>query len=244
VDVDPTRVLVLLPAYNEREALPGVLAELVEALPDATVLVVDDGSSDDTAAIARASGVRVLELPFNLGVGGALRAGLLLAQREGFDVVVQCDADGQHRPEEIPRLVAALEHHDLVIGARFAGEGEYDVRGARAAAMRLLAAVMSRVHHQRLTDVTSGFRAFGPRALLLMSTDMPREYLGDTVEALIVAKEGRLSVGQVPVAMRVRQGGVPSHQAFRSALYLSRVGVMLVLALIRLARGRRKVVVA
>ncbi|WP_205474249.1 glycosyltransferase family 2 protein [Nocardioides sp. SYSU D00038] len=234
------RVLVLLPAYNEREALPGVLAELHETLPSVDVLVVDDGSRDDTAEVARRGGARVLRLPFNVGVGGALRAGLLLARREGYDVVVQCDSDGQHPPAEIPRLLAALAGNDLVIGARFAGEGDYRVRGLRALAMRFLATVMTRVHRTPLTDVTSGFRAFGPRAVAVLCAEMPREYLGDTVEALVVAKEHRLRVGQVAVTMRVRQGGVVSHRGLRSALYLGRVLVMLGLALMRLVRARRR----
>jgi glycosyltransferase involved in cell wall biosynthesis len=234
-------VLVVLPAFNEREALPGVVAELRTSLPDAELLVVDDGSSDDTAEIAAAAGCRVVRLPFNVGVGGALRAGLLAAQRDGIPAAVQCDADGQHPPDRIPDLVAGLATADIVIGARFAGTGDYAVRGPRSWAMRLLARVMSRLHHTALTDVTSGFRAFGPRAIAVLSRELPPDYLGDTVEALVIAKEYGLVVTQVPVAMRPRQGGVASHPPFRAMLYLGRVALILGLSLLRLLRARRAV---
>ncbi len=231
-------VLLVVPALNEQEALPGVIDRIREVLPDVQVLVVDDGSADDTAVVARRAAVRVLDMPFNVGVGGALRAGLLIACREGFKAVVQCDADGQHPPASIPDLLAALDRADMVIGARFAGVGDYRVRGARSWAMVLLARVMSRVHHTELTDVTSGFRAFGPRAIDVLSREMPPDYLGDTVEALVVAKEYRLTVTQVPVAMLTRQGGAASHRPFRAGLYLFRVMLILALSLLRLLRSR------
>jgi glycosyltransferase involved in cell wall biosynthesis len=133
-----------------------VVGEVRSHVPDAEVVVVDDGSSDATAAVARNAGARVLQLPFNVGVGGALRAGLLLGRREGFQAVVQCDADGQHPPESIPELVAALGTADLVVGVRFAGSGDYVARGPRRWAMRLLARTFSRIHGTTLSDITSG----------------------------------------------------------------------------------------
>ena len=231
-------VLLVLPAYNEQEALPGVVQRIRDVLPDVQVLVVDDGSTDDTAAVARNAGVRLVSLPFNVGVGGALRAGLLVAQREDVKAVVQCDADGQHPPAAIPELLAALDRADLVIGARFAGVGDYRVRGARSWAMILLARVMTRVHRTELTDVTSGFRAFGPRAIEVLGRELPPDYLGDTVEALVIAKEYRLRVTQVPVAMLPRQGGVASHHPLRAMLYLGRVMLILFLSLLRLVGAR------
>lgn len=237
---DHSDVLIVLPAYNEQDSLSLVVAEVRDAMPGVSIVVVDDGSVDDTAAIARGAGARVVELPFNVGVGGALRAGLLIGQREHMRAVVQCDADGQHPARSIPDLVAGLEDADIVIGARFAGEGDYRVKGARSWAMLLLAWVMSHLHHATLTDVTSGFRAFSPRAVEVLGRELPREYLGDTVEALVIAKEFGLRVAQVPVAMRPRQGGVPSQRAFRSTLYLLRVVLILGLALLRFAGARMR----
>jgi glycosyltransferase involved in cell wall biosynthesis len=223
---------------NEAESVAAVVAEIAAALPAAHVLVVDDGSTDDTADVARAAGARVLQLPFNIGVGGALRVGLLLGRREGFDAVVQCDADGQHPADAIPDLVAALDDADIVVGARFAGVGDYETGLLRRWAIRLLAGVLSRVHRARLTDVTSGFRAFGPRAMAVLSEQLPPEYLGDTVDALMIAHSAHLVVRQVPVAMRPRQGGIPTHRPLRAALYLARAGLVLLLSLLRLLSPR------
>lgn len=232
-------VLVVCPAYNEQASVAAVVAEIHGRVPGAQVVVVDDGSSDETTRVARDAGARVLTLPFNIGVGGALRAGLLLGHREGFDAVVQCDSDGQHPAGAIPALVAGLDAADIVVGARHAGVGDYAVRGPRRWAMRLLAAVMSRVHHTTLTDVTSGFRAFGPRAVAVLSRQLPPEYLGDTLDALMIARVTGLRVRQEPVAMRERSGGVPSHDAWRSTVYLGRAVLVLGLALVRLVPLRR-----
>ena len=125
------RLLVVVPAWNEAASVSGVVAEVRAAVPQAECLVVDDGSSDDTAELARAAGARVLRLPYNLGVGGAMRAGFRYARDRGYSTVVQVDADGQHDPRDIPGLVALLDEDDIVIGSRFAGVDGYGVRGPR-----------------------------------------------------------------------------------------------------------------
>lgn len=216
------RVLVVLPALNEEEALPGVIAEVISVLPGVQMLVVDDGSSDRTSEVAAAAGADVITLPFNLGVGGALRAGFRYAKRFGYQAMVQVDADGQHNPIEIPGLVARLESADLVIGARFAGQGGYQVDPVRRFAMVVLAKLLSRRLKTKLTDTTSGFRAFGPHAIDLFAFDYPAEYLGDTVEALLIASRSKLRVEQVPVTMRERAGGAPSHSPLKAAILLAR----------------------
>lgn len=233
---DPTqRLLVIVPAWNEREALPGVLAELAASLPHADVLVVNDGSTDGTADVARATGTAmVLDLPLNLGVGGAMRAGYRFAAREGYDAAVQVDADGQHDPTDVQRVVAALaEGADVVIGARFAGVGSYSVRGPRKWAMNVLSGVLSRIAGTRLSDTTSGFRASNRRAILLFADEYPAEYLGDTVESLVIACRAGLTVRQVGVEMRPRAGGTPSHNPAKAALFLGRAILALVIALSR-----------
>src|SRR5207253_5672971 len=129
--------LIVVPAFNESESLPGVIDEIRRHAPDVDVLVVDDGSTDDTSDIARGLGIPTITMPFNVGVGGAVRAGLQYGRRYGYAAVVQCDADGQHPPESIGLLVDGLAAADLVIGARFAGIGEYEARGPRLWAIRI-----------------------------------------------------------------------------------------------------------
>jgi glycosyltransferase involved in cell wall biosynthesis len=225
------RTLIVMPAFNEEASVGSVVREVFAALPGVTVLVVDDGSMDDTTRRAREAGALVATLPFNLGVGGAMRTGFKYALANGFANVVQIDSDGQHDPTDVPRMLEALDSADLVIGARFAGTGDYVVRGPRQVAMKLLAVMLSRTAGTRLTDTTSGFRASGPRCVELFAAHYPAEYLGDTIEALVIAARVNCVIRQVPVGMRVRAGGVPSHNPFKAAAYLGRVGIALVFAL-------------
>lgn len=227
------RLLVVVPAYNEQASIGPVLSDIRAVVPDAGVLVVDDGSSDDTRKVALAENVKVLSLPFNLGVGGAMRAGFRYAVRNGYTQVIQVDADGQHDPQQIPILIGELADADVVVGARFAGEGEYPLRGPRRWAMRLLSFYLSRLTRVRLTDVTSGFRASGPRAVELFARHYPVEYLGDTVESLVIAALAGLRVKQVAVSMRERSTGRPSQTPFRALVYLLRACMALALARLR-----------
>jgi glycosyltransferase involved in cell wall biosynthesis len=228
------RMLAVVPALNEERALPGVLRELEQNCPSLDVLVIDDGSSDGTAAAAAAAGVPVVRLPFRLGPGGAMQAGFRYAARSGYEVVVRVDADGQHDASYVASLIAGLDTADIVVGSRFAGSGDYPIGyGPRRWAMRLLAAVLSRLAKTRLTDVTSGFRAVGPRAIAVFAEHYPAEYLGDTVVALVIALRAGCTVRQVPVAMRTRAGGRASQTSTRATLYLFRAVVSLGLALVR-----------
>lgn len=222
-----------MPAWNEEGVIAVVIAELRQVAPMVDVLVIDDGSVDKTVEAAASAGVPVVRLPFNLGVGGAMRTGFLYADRNGYDGVVQLDSDGQHDPALIPVLLDALDEADVVVGSRFAGTHHYQAGGLRRLAMRMLAGVLSRLCRTRLSDVTSGFRAAGPRAVPLFARAYPTEYLGDTVESLVLAKKAGLVVREVPVAMRPRAGGSPSQSPIRAAVYLARAALVLVLALIR-----------
>lgn len=228
-------LLVVIPAYNEETALPAVLAEVRAALPDVDVLVVSDGSTDGTGQVAREAGVRVLELPFNLGVGGAMRAGFKFAERHGYRRVVQVDADGQHDPAQVATLQEELARTgaDLVIGARFAGVGDYVQGGPRRWAMRVLAIVLSALVGARLTDATSGFKLLGPRAVALFADQYPAEYLGDTVEALVIGHRHGLRITQVGVPMRTRTSGTPSQGPARAFVFLVRALMAVLVALLR-----------
>lgn len=225
--------LIVMPAFQEEASVADVVHEVFTKLPGISVLVVDDGSRDATTEVARAAGARVATLPYNLGVGGAMRLGFKYALENGYTSVVQVDSDGQHDPAGVPALLAQLSSHDVVLGARFAGAGDYSTSGPRAWAMKVLAAILSRTAKTKLTDTTSGFKASGPRAVALFAEHYPAEYLGDTIEALVIAARAGLTITQVPVAMRPRAGGVPSHNVLKSAIYLGRASVALVFAYIR-----------
>jgi glycosyltransferase involved in cell wall biosynthesis len=230
------RVLIIIPAWNEAGSIADVIAEVRDELPAYDILVVNDGSTDDTERVALASGARVVSLPYNLGVGGAMRLGYRYADENDYDIAVQLDADGQHDPRDVPQLVSLLDPDgppQIVIGARFAGEGEVAVPRARRLAMRLLAGHLSRMTGVRLTDVTSGFRAHNRAALRIFARTYPADYLSDTVESLVIASRAGASISQVGVAMRPRFAGRSSQSAWRATAYLVRVLVILALAVIR-----------
>ncbi|MEU7847085.1 glycosyltransferase family 2 protein [Micromonospora parva] len=231
--VNGKRTLIIIPALNESGSIADVVGEVRGELPGVDVLVVDDGSTDRTAAVAAAAGATVAKLPYNLGVGGAMRLGYRYARDHNYDVAIQIDADGQHDPRYVPKLVDLLDDNDLVIGARFAGEGDYTVRGPRRWAMVMLSAVLSRVARTKLTDTTSGFRAANRRVIDMFATWYPAEYLGDTVETLVHTARRGYRIRQVPVAMRKRMAGTPSHSPARAMIYLGRAFAVLTLALIR-----------
>ncbi|MGC5310821.1 glycosyltransferase family 2 protein [Micromonospora zamorensis] len=231
--VNGKRTLIIIPALNESGSIADVVGEVRGELPGVDVLVVDDGSTDRTAAVAVAAGARVAKLPYNLGVGGAMRLGYRYARDNDYDVAIQIDADGQHDPRYVPKLVDLLDDNDLVIGARFAGEGDYNVRGPRRWAMVMLSAVLSKVARTKLTDTTSGFRAANRRVIEMFATWYPAEYLGDTVETLVHTARRGYRIRQVPVAMRKRMAGTPSHSPARAMIYLGRAFAVLTLALIR-----------
>ncbi|WP_067781749.1 glycosyltransferase family 2 protein [Actinomyces vulturis] len=226
-------LLVIIPAWNEEKSVGTVVTSVRHSLPWADVLVVSDGSTDSTALVAQEAGAIVLDLPLNLGVGGAMRAGFVFAQRNGYDTAVQVDADGQHDPRDIPSLITCMneEGADVVIGARFAGVGSYAVRGPRKWAMALLRHVMSKLSKTHLTDVTSGFKLYSRRAILLFSQHYPAEYLGDTIEAMIVGIRSGLVVRQVGVEMHARTAGQPSHSPIKAAIYLLRAFMAMCIAL-------------
>lgn len=229
----PPRVLVIMPAWNEAEAIGQTVREVLNTSDRYDVVVVNDGSTDDTAAVAAEAGATVLHLPFNLGVGGAMRAGFKYARRFGYQQVIQVDSDGQHDPRNIEEVLAGLEHADISIGARFADRGTYAVSGPRKWAMVFLARVISFLAKTRLTDVTSGFRAGNERAISQYLDHYPAEYLGDTIDSLVVAVRSGCKVTQVPVEMRARQGGRPSHNPAKAAIYLGRSIFALLFALTR-----------
>lgn len=227
------RVLVAVPALNEAAVIGHVLDSIQTVHPLADVVIVDDGSRDATASIARERGARVVSHAINLGVGAAMGTAFKYATRHGYDAVIQFDGDGQHRPEYIANLIEALERADIVVGSRFADGGTFKSSAARRGVQRLISWVTSAYARTRITDATSGFRIAGPRALAVFAEHYPVEWLGDTVESIVLATRQGLSVTEIPVVMNERAGGAPSQSIFRATLYTGRILLILGLAGIR-----------
>lgn len=216
------RTLVVVPAFNEEATVASVVRGVIASGLD--VLVVDDGSRDRTAEEATRGGAVVLRLPFNLGVGGALRCGFRWAVSNGYDAVVQCDADGQHDPAELHHLIAAAEAADahLVIGSRFVGTEGFQATWLRRIPMRLLSRVASSAAGVPLSDSTSGFRVIRQPLLSEFARAYPVHYLGDTFEVLVQAGRHGYRVREVGVTMRERAGGTPSAGSSASVKFLIR----------------------
>ena len=220
--------LIAIPAWNEEASITDVISIVKQHRPQADVLVVNDGSTDQTASRAAQAGAAVITLPFNVGVGGAMRTAFLYAQRGGYTALVQVDADGQHDPADLDRLLEALGEADVVVGTRFHPDSTYFVGGPRRWAMVLLSKALSRMNRSRISDPTSGFRSAGPSAIKLFAVEYPAEYLGDTVGSLAIAIRRGLVIREEPVTMYFRQFGRPSKNALWSALYLGRATLAII----------------
>jgi glycosyltransferase involved in cell wall biosynthesis len=229
------RLLVIVPAYNEVGAVGNVVADLRTAAPRFDVLVIDDGSTDATAARAAAAGARVIRMPFNLGIGGAVQSGFLYAFEHGYDYVAQVDGDGQHDPAELERLLSSMLASpgvDIVSGSRFLpSEHQYPAPLSRRTGIRLFSLALTRMVGQPITDPTSGFRLFNRRAIALFARDYPHDY--PEVEAVLMAHKNHLRITEVPVRMHLRTSGSSSITKRASLYYMVKVSLALMAGLLR-----------
>jgi glycosyltransferase involved in cell wall biosynthesis len=216
-------ILAIVPSYNEEKSLPDVIRDLKEHAPEVDVLVVDDGSHDATARVADELGVNALKLPFNLGIGGAMQAGYLYADRQGYDIAVQFDGDGQHLASEIGALLAPIREGtaDIVAGSRFLVPGGYQAPLSRKIGMWVFSFLVSRILGMRVTDTTSGFRAANRRVIEYFSRHYPEDY--PEVETLVLLHKNGFRTMEVPVAMRERTRGRSSITAVRAVYYMIKV---------------------
>jgi glycosyltransferase involved in cell wall biosynthesis len=227
--------LAVLPAYNEAGSIATVVWSVREHAPDFDVIVVDDGSTDDTARCAAAAGATVIRLPFNLGIGGAVQTGFVYARDHGYDYMAQVDGDGQHEPAELSRLVGAMAADpsvDMVCGSRFlSAETTYSAPISRRTGIHVFAFTLSRILGQRVTDPTSGFRLYNRRAIGLFARDYPHDY--PEVEAVLMLHAHRLRMTEVAVQMRHRESGRSSITKMRSGYYMIKVSLSLLVGLMR-----------
>jgi glycosyltransferase involved in cell wall biosynthesis len=217
------KVLVIIPAFNEEGSIMRVIEGVRITLPQSTILVVNDGSKDLTSKKARDYGAMVLDLPFNLGIGGAMQAGYKYAYEKGYDIAIQVDADGQHDPKEIPKLLHTLTEKevDMVIGSRFIGESEFKSSMIRRVGISMFSKVISTIARQKITDPTSGFRAANRKAIQLFASNYPQDY--PEPEAVVLLHQCHLKMEEVPVGMNKRYSGESSITKIRSVYYVVKV---------------------
>jgi glycosyltransferase involved in cell wall biosynthesis len=225
--------LALIPAFNEEATIVSVVDNMRLHAPEFDLLVIDDGSTDRTSDLAAAAGAPVVRHPFNLGIGGAVQSGFTYAYENGYEYMAQVDGDGQHDPTELGKLMERMEANgvDMVCGSRFIEETGYAAPRARRTGIRIFSAILSRVVGERVTDPTSGFRLFNRRAIELFAHDYPHDY--PEVEAVLMLHFHRLRMCEVPVTMYQRGGGVSSISTGKSAYYMIKVLMAIVVGLVR-----------
>ena len=213
----------IIPAFNEEGSIGKVVEEVKTYLPEIEALVVNDGSTDLTSEIAKVKGAIVLDLPFNLGIGGAMQAGYKYAYEKGYDIAIQVDGDGQHDPREIPKLLHVLEKEeaDVVNGSRFVGDSEYKASVMRRLGILILSKAISMIVGEKITDPTSGFRAANRRAIQLFSFSYPQDY--PEPEAMVLLHQCGLVMKEVPVRINQRYSGESSITKIRSIYYMVKV---------------------
>lgn len=227
------RLLIIIPAYNEEESLGRVIYSVRDALPGADIVVINDGSTDATPDIAWDFRASLVSLPYNLGIGTAMQTGFMYARDCGYDVAVQVDGDGQHDPTEIPELVSALRRSDadVVIGSRYIEDRGYITPTSRRAGIIILSAIISRIIGQPITDPTSGFRAMNRRAINFSAVEYPFDY--PEPESVVTFRRAGLNVAEIPVTMNPRYGGISSITPLRSAYYMVKVIMAILIGLLR-----------
>ncbi len=228
-----TRILCIVPALNEATTIASVVSDIRSAGFGADILVVDDGSTDGTRAVASGLGVDVARMPFNVGIGGAVQTGLIWAAERGYPMAVQVDGDGQHVAAEIDQLAStmAASHANVVIGSRFLREPTFKSSAARRSGMRVLSALVSALSGQRFTDTTSGFRLYDASAIAYLSVNYPEDY--PEVEAILALCRAGFVVTEVHVEMRERTGGRSSITSFRAVYYMFKVTLALFIEMLR-----------
>jgi glycosyltransferase involved in cell wall biosynthesis len=235
------KILVIVPAYNEEKTIDRVIEKIQYFLPQADILVVNDGSSDSTSEISRQNGVRVLDLPYNLGIGAAMQTGYKFAYRMGYDIAVQCDADGQHHPAQIKNLIDTLinEDVDMVIGSRYLRKKRFRSSIFRRIGILIFSNVLSFLVGQKLTDTTSGFRAVNREVIKSFSIYYPDDY--PEPEALVLLHREGFTIKEIYVNMSSRKGGDSSINGLKPVYYMVKVMLAILIDLCKAIPYRKTI---
>jgi glycosyltransferase involved in cell wall biosynthesis len=226
--------LLILPAHNEASNLPRVIPEARAAAPGYDLVVIDDGSRDNTAAVAAGLGAAVVTLPVNLGYGGAVQTGFRYAVEHGYDVAVVMDSDGQHDPAGIHPLAETVlsGQADVAVGSRFRGHIAYHQPWIKRVGMRLFAWTVSKITRREVTDPTSGFQALNRDALRFFAYDnYPVDY--PDADTLLVLHYAGFRVTEVPVTMRERLSGVSMHSGWKPFYYVLKMWLAIAMVVLR-----------
>lgn len=231
-------LLVIVPAFNEQVTIAHVIREVRQTLPGVELVVIDDGSVDATATLARDAGAAVLSLPYHLGLGGAVQAGYKLAYELGYQYVIRIDADGQHDARDIPKLFETLRDSgcQMVIGSRFLEDDRHHTSFARKTGVRFFRAVLRPILGRSVRDPTSGFVGVSRQALQVFSRSFPLEY--PEIEALVVLQRRAFRFVEIPVGFRPRMGGKSSITALKSVYYIVHVLLGVLVNILKFERRR------
>ena len=227
------KIVIMIPAYNEAQNLPAVIADIRRQPLDVDILVVNDGSVDDTAVVARNNGAFVVDLPYNLGIGGVVQTGYRFAYEMGYDIVGRLDGDGQHDARHLPELYQNISsgEADVVIGSRYKEGAGYTASVSRAVGIKLFAKVVSRITKQRFTDTTSGFWMVNRAAMAILANHLPSDY--PEIEGLVMLSRAHFRVCEVSVTMKPRQHGSSSITPLHSFYYVAKVLLSVLLEAMR-----------
>ena len=217
------KILIIIPAYNEEESIGRIIDNIKNHMPHADILVINDGSGDATSKVARQKNILVIDLPFNLGIGGTMQTGYRFAKEGGYEIAVQCDGDGQHPAYQIKNLISLLfeARADLVVGSRFLKKFSYRSNISRQIGIILFSKLLSFITKTKLTDTTCGFRALNKKAINLFSDYYPYDY--PEVEALVLAHKGGLKIKEMPIRIHPRKQGNSSIGFLGSFYYAVKV---------------------
>lgn len=235
LNYDMLKTLIIIPAYNEEGSIASVIRDIHHHVPYADVIVINDGSTDQTGQCAKDAGARVFTLPYNLGIGGGMQTGYMYANKMGYDIAVQMDADGQHRAEELPKLIAKAYNYDLVIGSRFLEATSFRSSTMRKIGIVFFSSLVSLVTGQRFTDTTSGFRAAGQKVIELYAEYYPIDY--PEVESIVYLKRKGCRITEVSTEMSSRQRGKSSITPLRSAYYMIKVTLSVLMSALRYSKA-------